>query len=103
MSSGAIACAMRHCIIQPVQRSRSWGSTNLSLSKDRDEEIPDWRTQCRNNKQRAHSVKCTRLDEHGDDGFVQPTNSTWSHRGSANVPGVQDEPGDDQEGEENVE
>ena len=33
MSSGAMTCSTRHCIIQPVQRSGLWECTNLSLSK----------------------------------------------------------------------
>ena len=59
-------------------------------------------TQRSNNKQCAHSVKGTGLNEHGDDRFGRSTDSTYPY-GSTSVPGVQDEPDDYHEGEENVE
>ena len=55
-----------------------------------------------NEQKCVRGEKGTRLDKHGDDGFVQSTGSTLPHYG-ANVPGVQDEPDDDHEGEKDVE
>ena len=55
-----------------------------------------------NNQKRTHSVKGTGLDKHGDDGLAQSTGTGCPH-GDAKVPGVQDEPDDDHEGEEDVE
>ena len=47
-------------------------------------------------------MKGARFNKHGDDAPGQSTDSDYSHY-SANVPGVQDEPDDDHEGEEDVE
>ena len=56
-----------------------------------------------NNQQRAESIKSRRLDEHGNDGLVQSTDSIWTPHVSSNDPDVQDELDDDHEGEEYVE
>ena len=90
---------------QSDQRSPLWGSTNLSLSEDRQEDIRSVVSSApwANKQQRIHSIERRRLDEHGDDGLVQPSETAWSPHGSANLPAVQKEPGNDQEGEENVE
>ena len=76
-------------IRQLVRRSGSREGTNLSLSEERDEDDhivvpgdPQY-----DNQQRVDSVKGTRLDEHGDDGLGQSTDSGYPH-GGANVPGV---------------
>ena len=79
-------------------------STNLSLREDGHKDahcvVPS-ADQCKN-QQRGHSVNCTRLDEHGDDGLVQSTASASPH-GSPNAPGMQSEPDDNHEGEEDIE
>ena len=104
MSNGAMTCSIRRHISQPVKSSRLWKSTNLSLGKDRYENVRGAVPSARRskNQQRAHSVQGRRLDEHGNDDLVQSANSTFP-RGSANVSGVEDEPDDDHEGEEDVE
>ena len=80
-------------------------STNLSLSQDGQEGARSVvsGTPQSSDQQRAHSVKSRRLDENGGDGFAQPTDSTWSPHGNTNVPAVHGKPGNDQEGEEDVE
>ena len=105
MSSGAMTYQIRHEVRQPVQRSSSEESTDLGLSEDWQKDIRSvvFGTPWSNKKQRIHSVKRRGLNKHGDDSLVQPSESTWRTHGSANFPVVQDEPGDDQEGEENVE
>ena len=82
----------------------SWECTNLNLGEDRQEGIPNGglRAPRSNNQHRAHGVKGTRLDEHGDDRLTQSADPSSTHA-SANVPGVQDEADDDHEGEEDVE
>ena len=104
MSSGAMTCPIHHHIRQPIRRVRSWEGTNLSFGKDRYENVRSTVPGARwsKNQQRAHGVQGRRLDEHGDDDPVQSIGSTVPH-GSPNVPGVQNEPDDDHEGEEDVE
>ena len=51
-----------------------------------------------NEQKRVHREKGARLDEHGDNVLAQSTHSTYSH-----APGVEDEPDNDHEGEEDVE
>ena len=58
-------------------------------------------TQYRSQK-RDDDINCTRLDEHSDNGPAQSAHSSSPH-GSLNVPGVQDEPDDNHQGEEDVE
>ena len=81
-----------------------WESTNLSVTKEGREEIchvvPG--TPRSNKQQRANSIEGTRLDEHDDNGLAQSTDFSYP-QGSASVPGVQDEPDGDHEGEEDVE
>ena len=82
-------------------------TANLSCRENRYEEtrngvssgVGDKRSK---NRQRNHGVKGTRLDEHGDDGLGQSTNSSHP-QSSASVPGVHDQPENDHEGEEDVE
>ena len=54
------------------------------------------------NQQQASGVQDTRLDQHGDDGIAQSTDSIYPHSG-ANASGMQEEPDGNHEGEENVE
>ena len=63
---------------QPVQRLQPWESANLSFREDGQEDIRRAfsRKVSPDNQQRADSVKCGRLDEHGDDCPVQPANSS---------------------------
>ena len=102
MSSEAMTCSIDR-IRRPVRRSGSRKSTNLGLTKNGREGIHDSRFRLCNDQQRAHSVKRRRLDQHGDDGVVQSSESTWRPHDCADVPVVQDEPDDDHKGEENVE
>ena len=81
-----------------------WKSTNLSLREDSEQEIsrdvggaPQYYEQ-----QRIRSVNSIRLDKHGHDGLGRSTDSTDPHS-RANSPGMQDESGDDHEGEEDAE
>ena len=65
-------------IRQPVRRSQSCESTNLNLGEDGQEEIRNGvyvGAPRSNDQQRAHSIKGTRLNEHGNDGLAQPTDS----------------------------
>ena len=81
-SSGAMTCPTHHRIRQPVLRPGSRKNTDLSLRADRHEEIHNGifaGTPRSNNQQRAHSVKGTRLNEHGDDGLGQPIDFTYPH------------------------
>ena len=100
-----MTCRIHSHVRQPVRRLELWESTNLSLSKDRQEDVrgvvsgaprPD-------EQQRVHGIKGRRFDEHRDDCPVQSTDSSWSSHGTANIPAVEDEPNDDHEGEEDVE
>jgi len=77
----------------------------LSLSEDRNEQIRKYAFggQRSNDQQRGYSEKSRRLDEHGGDCLVQPTNPTGRPRDGANVLSVQDESDDDHEGEDDVE
>ena len=81
-----------------------WESTNLNLREDGQEGIPNGRrgTPRSNNQNRAHRVQGTRLDKHGYDSLGQSVGPTPPH-GSTNGPGVQDEPDDDHQGEDDVE
>ena len=67
---------------------------NLSLSQNEHEELRHSASQLTNNQQRVQSVKHRRLNEHSGDSLARSTKSSCAH-GSAGVPGVQDEPGDD--------
>ena len=102
-SSGAMTCPICRYISQPTRMPQSWESTNLSLIQDRQEDIHNgtFTPRC-DNQQRAHSENGTRLNEHGDDGLGQSTNSGHP-QGRASVSGVYGEPDDDHEGEEDVE
>ena len=105
-SSGAMIYPFHRHMRRPVQILGTWGSTNLNLSEDREDQIPDFDVfggHRSNDKQRAHSEMGTRLDEHGGDGLVQSADSGPRPRGSANGPAVQDNPEDDHEGEGDVE
>ena len=104
MSSGAMTCSTRRHVRRSVRRSELWESTNLSFSKDEQETTRKaiFIIQRSKNQKRARSINHRGLDEHGDDSLVQSTNSRYPHT-SANVPGVQDEPDDNHEGEEDVE
>ena len=104
MSNGAMTYSIQCRIRQPIQRSRWWGSTNLSLRDDgqKDECSGAFGTKRPENQQRAHSVKGGRLDEHGDDSLGQSTNPSHP-QGRGSLPGVPDEPDDDHEGEEDIE
>ena len=81
-----------------------WESTNLCLSKDWQEITPKAvsGTQPSENQKRTRSINHRGLNEHGDNGLVQPANSRYPHA-SANVPSVQGESDDYHEGEEDVE
>ena len=78
--------------------------TNLRLREDEREEIGNGAvgSQGPNIQQRTDGVEGTGLDEHGGDGLAQSTDSTYPQSG-ASVPGMQDEPYNDHEGEEDVE
>jgi len=82
-----------------------WESTNLNLTENRVGQILGlaFGSVRSNSEQRGHSEKSTRLDEHGGDGLVQSTDSGPGPRSSANVPAVQDEPDNNNEGEDDVE
>ena len=98
-----MTCPIHRPISQPVRRSGIQTIANLSLGEDGEDVrnvILDG--QRYNNQQRVHGVEGTRLDEHGEDGIAHCTDSTDPH-GIANVSGVQDQTGDDHEGEEEVE
>ena len=104
-SSGAMTCPTHHRIRQPVLRPGSRKNTDLSLRADRHEEIHNGifaGTPRSNNQQRAHSVKGTRLNEHGDNSLTQSANSGYP-QGISSVSCVDDKPDDDHEGEEDVE
>ena len=99
-SNGAMTCS----ILRHIGQSRLWESTNLGLRKDDHEDTRNGilDAQRSNNQHRAHSVKGTRLDEHGDDSLAQSIDSSHPH-GIASVSGVQDKPDDYHKGEEDVE
>ena len=99
-SNGAMTCS----ILRHIGQSQLWESTNLGLREDGYEDTRNGILNAprSNNQHRAHSVKGTRLDEHGDDGLAQPIDSSHPH-GIASVPGVQYEPDDYHKGEEDVE
>ena len=82
-----------------------WESTNLNLTENREGQIRGHASGSpqSDGEQRAHSEKSTRLDEDGGDGLVQFTDSGPRPRSSANVPAVQDEPDNDNQGEDDVE
>jgi len=117
MSSEAITCPIRRHIRELILRLRSWEGTNLSLRKNREEDIH--RVGCgkvnifvcgvfvhgqrSNDDQRAHGEKGTRLNEHGGYRLVQSTDYNCRPYGSANPPAMQDESDHDHQGEENVE
>ena len=104
-NSGAMTCPIHRHISQPVRTPQSWKRTNLSLIEDGQEEIHNGAfagAPGSNDKELAHSDNCIRLDEHGDDGLVQSTDSSHP-QGGASVSRVYDKPDDDHEGEENVE
>ena len=85
-----MTCPIRHNIRPPLRRSRSWENKNLNLGEDGQERIGngDIRGPRSNDQQRAHRIKDTGFNEHGDDGFAQSTDSSYSESG-ASVPGVQ--------------
>ena len=104
MSSDAMTCTFRHHMRQPAHGSDSWESTNLNLSEERQRHKHDRdgsESPRYDGKQRAHGEKCRRLDEHGDDGGVQSTDSGL--RTGTSLPAEQDDSDDDHESEENVE
>ena len=98
-----MTCQIRCHIRRSVRKSRSWESTNLSLSEDGHIDargVVSGVSQCKN--QPGHATNGIRLADHGDDGIVQSTASDFPH-GSPNVLGVQDEPDGDHRGEEGIE
>ena len=103
MRSGAMTCTIHRHVIHPVRIPRSdWKCTNLSLSKDGQEDICNSGTPLRNNQQRAHSVKRGRFNEHRNDGLVQSADS-WGLRGGTDVPAMPEEPDTNNQGEEDIE
>jgi len=94
-----------HQIRQPIQGLGMWESTNLDLSENREGQTYGLAAGSvrSKGKQRAHSEKSTRLDEDGGDSLVQSTDSGLRPRSSANVPAMQDEPGDNNKGQGDVE
>ena len=54
-------------------------------------------------QQRINGVKGGRLDEHGDDGFVQSSETSGNPHGGPDVPVMQHESRNDQEREGDVE
>ena len=87
-SSGAIAYPIRHQIRQTVQMSWSRGSTDLGLIEDKTIRGTVSTGRRYDDKQRARGEKGAGLDEQGDHGLVQATDSTWSPQDRANVPVV---------------
>ena len=104
MKKGAITCPAHSHVRQPVRGLGRRECANLSLSKDRQEDIRGVISggPRSNEQQRVHGIKGRRFDEHRDDGPVQSTNFRLSH-GTANIPAMQDKPRDNHEGEEDVE
>jgi len=100
-----MTCPFHRLVRQPIQRLKSWENTNLDLSEDRREKIPDCviGSNRPDDQQRGHSEKSGGFDEHGGDGLVQSADSIWRSSSSANVPCVQDESDDDHQGEDDVE
>ena len=100
MSNGAMTCLIRRYI----RRARLWESTDLSLREDDQEDTINGVVDApgSNNQQRAHGVKGTRLNEHGDNSLTQSANSGYP-QGISSVPCVDNKPDDDHEGEEDVE
>lgn len=104
INSWAMTCPIRRYIRRSGRRSWSWESTNLSLRGNGYEDGYGAASGANQpeNQQRGHGVNGTRLNEHGDDGPAQSTTSSFPHS-SPKVPGVQGEPDDGDQGEENVE
>ena len=80
----------RYHVKPPVKGLELRESTNLNLSEDRSEQFPDWVIDSRqyDDQQRAHGKEGRGFDEHGGNGLVQPTDSSWGPRGSAGVPAL---------------
>ena len=104
ISSAAMTCPIRRHISQDVRGLGLRESANLNLNEDGCEDNPYEVSgaQRPNEQQRAHRVEGTRLDERGDNGLAQSTNSSYPQC-SPGVSGVQNEPDDDREGKEDVE
>ena len=99
-----MTCPIHSHIRQPVQRSGSRESINLSLTEAGQEDVhsnvssgPRY-----NEQQLIYSIKGTRLNEHGDDGLVQSARSNYPH-GIADLPDVQGELDYNHKGEKEVE
>ena len=99
-----MTCPIHRQVGKPVRRSQSSESTNLNRREDVSKEILNGVSSgpCSDDQQHTRSVEGTRLDEHGDDGGAQSADSSYPHR-SAGVPGVQRNPDNDHEGEDDVE
>ena len=99
-----MACPIRRHIRQTARKSQLREGTNLSFSEDGKESLHHVISGSPrpNNQQRTHGVKGARFNEYGDNGLAQSADSSLPRDG-ANVPGVQDEPDDDHQGEEDVE
>ena len=99
-----MTCPVRRHIRQLARRSQLWKNTDLGLSEDGQENAlgvilgaPQ-----SNEQKRVYSVKSTRLGEHHDDSLAHSATFSLSHN-SADTSGVQNEPDDNHEGEEDVE